>query len=127
MASVTLTQLWLNLYSDPSESVQLDIMSAQESDQIPGVVRESTTRRRFFTTGVEFKIIEFVAEFLDRDTTLEKLRTFKSVPLILRDATGRILYGVITTVQVIENPNIELDTVGFIQFRFEEVYGTAEV
>lgn len=126
-ASVTLTELWIHLVSDPSTYIQVNALSLQEDDMVPGEVRQSTTRWRWIKNGLEKKMYQIGAELLDRSTEADVLRTFKGVGVYVRDATGRLTFGVVKSLQIIESPLVEIGTVGFVVIAFEETYGTAEV
>lgn len=106
MASVTLTELWVHLDSDPSRFVRAPLSALSEQRPAPAEAREYAggvvkiirrpTRRRSFTARLE------VLPRADAD----QLAEWTGETVIVRDPRGRLLKGFISvSIDELPGPN----------------------
>ena len=127
MASLTLTEVWLHQASDPSTVIKLEDATGIEIVQrVSGDVRDFATGRRWISTNVEYEDIKITALYVDRDD-VDTLRDWTGDLLVLRDPTGRQVWGVYDTLTAKEKSDTDLSDVNKISFVFMEVIGDEEV
>jgi len=127
MASLTLTEVWLHQASDPSTVITLEDATGIEIIQlVSGDVQNFAIGRRWITTNVEYEDIKITALYVDRDD-VDTLRDWVGDLLVLRDPTGRQIWGVYSSLSAKEKADTDLADVNNISFVFMEVIGDEEV
>lgn len=127
MASLTLTEVWLHQANDPGTVIRLEDATGIEIVQfISGDVQNFATGRRWITTNIEYEDIKITALYVDRDD-VDTLRDWVGDLLVLRDPTGRQVWGVYDQLDAKEKADTDLADVNEINFVFMEVIGDEEV
>jgi len=129
MASVTLTSVWIHDASDygANNYVKLDdAIGLDVSAAVSGNVFEFSTGRRWISSSVNWQDIDIVAVHVLR-TDVDTLQGYIGRLLILRDPTGRQVWGIASELSIKESAETELSHVNEISFTFEETLGTVEV
>lgn len=95
MAHVTLTELWVHLASDLSQYVTTRGFGAEDvSVSKPVDVRTTASgRRRSFTKAGGGSTISVTFPRADRET-IATLEEWAGVPVMVRDPSGRLVWGV---------------------------------
>lgn len=105
MASVTLDRVWLNLASDPSQSVAAWSGSPTDDDTLPGqVYTYANGRRRVITTAGDVRQLKRTLRVLDA-ATIETLREWRGQVVLFRDKRGRKVYVTYFTVSTTDYPD----------------------
>lgn len=109
MATLTLTKVWINRL-DTGEAVSAN--SSPERAREHGYVGEVRTyaggRQRAVSAAGEQGQFQFTLRFLPF-ATVEKLRTWARVPVLVRDWRGQSFYGVFFRVPVTEHRALDYD------------------
>lgn len=102
MATLTLTKAWINrLDTGEAVSAQSSVDRTREHG-ITGEVRQyAGGRQRAVTRAGEQGSFQFTLRLVPA-ATVEKLRTWVGVPVLVRDWRGQAFYGVFFRVPVIE-------------------------
>lgn len=127
MATLTLTEVWLHQASDPTTVIKLeDATGIDLTGAISGNIFEFATGRRWVTTGVTWQSIAITALYVDRDDSIT-LQDWVGNLLVMRDPTGRQIWGIYDSISIKEKADTDLADVNKIDFTFEEVIGDEEV
>lgn len=118
MASVSLETVWLNLASDLSKSVQLEVSSLNDDEGITGEVRVyAGGRTRSVSRAGSRRQIRVSFDVLDNRPQLATLRSWVGLTVLFRDPFGRKVYAVFYSVPAVERipvdmPEVQLDLTG---------------
>lgn len=127
MASISLTEVWIHQANDISTLIKLlDATSIGINAEIAGSIKNTPTGRKWITTGVTWQDIQVTALHVLR-SDVDILYSWIGDLVVLRDPTGRQVWGIYKKLNVKESSSTELVRVSKISFTLNEVLGDAAV
>ena len=122
--SLTLDALWIHLASSPEVYTTVGVRGFTEAQVFDGeTVMFANGRLRAIVGPGKSKSYEVSLKLVPR-STIDALRGFANLPVMLRDQRGRLLYGQIFNLNIGEDmlPGAQTGVaVGSISFTFSEI------
>ena len=110
MASVDLTQCWIHLGSDLSQTVSMNLLSLQENKESDGDIQNFAGGvRRVITTGDVAREVDISTDYVPR-TSYDTIYAWSGLPIMFRDPLGRKIFGAYFEVDAEEVQHANIDT-----------------